>query len=294
MIREAEIRRLAGQWNVDPMIVDLDYVLGCFLASLYRQQWAQAWLFKGGTCLRKCYYADYRFSEDLDFTVTQRLYAHDLERRVTEVIRDAEEMWQIDLASRPMQVETLEDEYGKETYRVRVYYRGPLRRAGDPRAIRLDVTTAEVVVSKPVWREIIHPYSDADLLGGVTILCYGPTEILAEKVRALAGQRRYAIARDLYDLVQLTDRQPVDIAGVIKALPAKMAVKGLPATLPDLERMTGRQKDFEADWGRNLLHVLNPNAYMEFDYAWNKATGFLSEVARRSAAARPRKEGFPI
>jgi len=35
MIPEAEIRRLAGRWGVDPMIVDLDYVLGCFLASLY-------------------------------------------------------------------------------------------------------------------------------------------------------------------------------------------------------------------------------------------------------------------
>lgn len=25
-------------------------------------------IFKGGTCLRKCYFEDYRFSEDLDFT----------------------------------------------------------------------------------------------------------------------------------------------------------------------------------------------------------------------------------
>jgi predicted nucleotidyltransferase component of viral defense system len=28
-----------------------------------------SWIFKGGTCLRKCYYETYRFSEDLDFTV---------------------------------------------------------------------------------------------------------------------------------------------------------------------------------------------------------------------------------
>ena len=27
-------------------------------------------LFKGGTCLKKCYFETYRFSEDLDFTVT--------------------------------------------------------------------------------------------------------------------------------------------------------------------------------------------------------------------------------
>lgn len=28
------------------------------------------WIFKGGTCLNKCYFESYRFSEDLDFTIT--------------------------------------------------------------------------------------------------------------------------------------------------------------------------------------------------------------------------------
>lgn len=27
------------------------------------------WVFKGGTCLKKCYFETYRFSEDLNFTV---------------------------------------------------------------------------------------------------------------------------------------------------------------------------------------------------------------------------------
>ena len=29
----------------------------------------RTWVFKGGTCLRKCYYETFRFSEDLDFTI---------------------------------------------------------------------------------------------------------------------------------------------------------------------------------------------------------------------------------
>lgn len=29
-----------------------------------------SWVFKGGTCLKKCYFETYRFSEDLDFTLT--------------------------------------------------------------------------------------------------------------------------------------------------------------------------------------------------------------------------------
>jgi len=64
MIDEAELRRIARREGADPMIVDLDYALGCFLASLFRRDEAGALCFKGGTCLRKCYYAGYRFSED--------------------------------------------------------------------------------------------------------------------------------------------------------------------------------------------------------------------------------------
>src|SRR5437899_12312486 len=30
---------------------------------------SESWVFKGGTCLKKCYFETYRFSEDLDFTL---------------------------------------------------------------------------------------------------------------------------------------------------------------------------------------------------------------------------------
>jgi predicted nucleotidyltransferase component of viral defense system len=30
----------------------------------------EKWIFKGGTCLKKCYFETYRFSEDLDYTLT--------------------------------------------------------------------------------------------------------------------------------------------------------------------------------------------------------------------------------
>jgi predicted nucleotidyltransferase component of viral defense system len=71
MIAEAEIRRCAARWGVDPMVADLDYSLGWFLTAIAKAgSPADLWLFKGGTCLRKCYFEDYRFSEDLDFTAS--------------------------------------------------------------------------------------------------------------------------------------------------------------------------------------------------------------------------------
>ena len=45
-------------------------MLGWLLAGIYAQPTlSENWVFKGGTCLKKCYFETYRFSEDLDFTL---------------------------------------------------------------------------------------------------------------------------------------------------------------------------------------------------------------------------------
>ena len=70
MIDRGEILDLAGELDLRPDIVEKDYVLGWLLAGISRHpSLGSAWLFKGGTCLKKCYLETYRFSEDLDFTI---------------------------------------------------------------------------------------------------------------------------------------------------------------------------------------------------------------------------------
>lgn len=73
MILQREIIQKAEETGVPPDTVDKNWVLGHFLAELYKSRWAQEFLiFKGGTCLKKCYFSNYRFSEDLDFTLINR------------------------------------------------------------------------------------------------------------------------------------------------------------------------------------------------------------------------------
>ena len=70
MIAKQELMRLRGEWQLDVGVIEKDYVLGWVLAAIAAESaLADTWIFKGGTCLRKCYYETYRFSEDLDFTV---------------------------------------------------------------------------------------------------------------------------------------------------------------------------------------------------------------------------------
>lgn len=70
MIDRSEILEVATDLSLAPEVVEKDYVLAWLLAGIYRnEELAGAWTFKGGTCLKKCYFETYRFSEDLDFTV---------------------------------------------------------------------------------------------------------------------------------------------------------------------------------------------------------------------------------
>ena len=41
--------------------------------------------FKGGTALKRCYFSDYRFSEDLDFTLIQTIPLEELLHRFESV-----------------------------------------------------------------------------------------------------------------------------------------------------------------------------------------------------------------
>src|SRR5271154_3817842 len=70
MIDRREILEAASSFSLLPSIVEKDYVIGWMLAGINaHDELSESWVFKGGTCLKKCYFETYRFSEDLDFTV---------------------------------------------------------------------------------------------------------------------------------------------------------------------------------------------------------------------------------
>jgi predicted nucleotidyltransferase component of viral defense system len=50
-------------------VLERDYLLSWILAGIEQvQALRETLIFKGGTALKKCYFGDYRFSEDLDFS----------------------------------------------------------------------------------------------------------------------------------------------------------------------------------------------------------------------------------
>jgi len=278
MISEAEIRRVAAQKEVDPMIIDLDYSLGWFLHGLITvSKWNQSCIFKGGTCLRKCYFPDYRFSEDLDFTMIELITLGDLGKWITQIAEWITDQQGPNFLIQPTRLEIVNDEYGNETYQARIYYRGPLEWGGPPRAIKLDVTRAEIVTLPAVEKPIIHPYSDGNLFEGNHISCYSLEEIVAEKMRAIAGQRRFAVSRDIYDIYQILTLG-VDMDRVYEVLPQKFIAKELDSRQFDVRLLEKRRIEYERDWNNRLNYLIIQNK-VDFEEAWQLILNLFKQLS---------------
>ena len=256
MIDRTEILRLASELGLRAGVVEKDYVLGWVLAGIARdEELSRAWLFKGGTCLKKCFFETYRFSEDLDFTVTEPAQ---LDREFLLTRFKALGAWLYDVTGIELPAELLrfdvwDQKTGGRAGEGRLAYRGPIApRGGDLPRIKLDLTADERVVLPSVIRPVTHPYSDAPA-DGITARCYAFEELFGEKVRALAQRAR---PRDLYDVINLFRHGEFrSAAAVIRdVVSQKCSFKQIP--FPTLASLAPAQPELIGEWDNMLGHQL--------------------------------------
>jgi len=69
LISKDEILSVADETGLTPTVVEKYYILGWMLAAIHQNAaLSESWVFKGGTCLKKCYFETYRFSDGRLFT----------------------------------------------------------------------------------------------------------------------------------------------------------------------------------------------------------------------------------
>lgn len=257
------------EFTLSPNIIEKDYVLDWVLAGISsHSELGQSWIFKGGTCLRKCYFETYRFSEDLDFTVPKKDHINQeyLANAFREVAGWIYDMTGIEIPADLVRFEIYENPRGSLSSQGKIAYRGPLQPRHDPPRIKLDLTSDEVLIRDPVIREIHHPYSDRPEKG-ISIKCYDFEEIFAEKIRALGERGR---PRDLYDVVHLYRHDSInpDRAVLLDVLEKKCRFKGI--GVPTLESLENQPEhaELEAEWENMLGHQLP--ALPPFDQFWHE------------------------
>lgn len=186
MISKQEIIQQSLLNKVRPEIIEKDYVLGWILAGINNHKsLSKHWVFKGGTCLKKCYFKDYRFLEDLDFTLTKDASTHEgaIKSSLEEVCNWVYEKSGVEIKS--LRIKPFLDIQKRRipSFEGSIGYSGPQEPKGSPPSIKLDLTQSEEILDPPHLCQIFHQYSDYEeqIFRANT---YSFEEIFAEKTRA--------------------------------------------------------------------------------------------------------------
>lgn len=238
MIRKSEIKEKARKHGVPLSTIQRDYAQDILLDSLFSVCTDMA--FKGGTCIKKMYIENYRFSDDLDFTLLSDIDVKTLDEIIHDTVDLAKEKTMVEF-SRDIKVET-----NPNGYLINTYFKD-LTGGKNRIKIKMDVTESdkENIIFPFGSRMMIHQYQDAL---ESEIITYSLEEIMAEKMRSLFQRTR---PRDLYDVYQIWDR--LDIDEVVDAFDKKCKFKKIE---PNTQELESREDDFKKAWKNSLKNQL--------------------------------------
>lgn len=256
MIEQSQISKLSnrlfrenGGKRIPESVLERDYCIAWFLIGLARTPLRNKIIFKGGTALRRCYFSDYRFSEDLDFTLLDQSLTFDaLKKELEQVYKEVKLASNITFKfSRP------DDKSHMNCYTFYLSYTGPLTQ---PKEIKVDITIKEEIFFGQAEVAVLKSYDEfSDIPEGEKILVYSLQEIASEKTVALLDRARTE-PRDLYDIWYLTDNDSIDLSECLDAINKKLAHRK--KNLSEVKDEFGKKETrLESTWSTRLSHQMN-------------------------------------
>lgn len=273
MIDPAQIKTIAALAKVDPGIIEKDYVLSKALMALSQNmEFTESFVFKGGTALKKCFYPEWRFSEDIDLTATDKLKPKDVKAIFQNSVEHETELFGV-----PMRIMEF-SQYPKTgnspiTVQLKLAYDGPLRKAsGQKNNIRVDISFDEKIYNPPVNKSIFSNYND-DI--NSSIPTYALEEIIAEKLRSILQRGK---SRDYYDVWILLKNyvNDFDIKLTIEIMRKKCQDKGISDPRLDDFFQDERVEEAGRYWERGLAHQLSN--LTDFTIVIKELKNILNEV----------------
>jgi uncharacterized protein len=236
----------AGSRRLPEAVLERDYCLAWFLIALSRTPLRELLAFKGGTAIKRCYFGDYRFSEDLDFTLATESSFDEIRHELDPVFAEARR------ATGAVFRFAREDRrpHGN-SHTFYLGYEGPLPGPAGGRELKVDVTIRERLVFPLEDRVVLRGYEEyADLPDDARIRVYSLGEIMAEKVVALTDRARNE-PRDLYDVWHLVRGGHLDLADVVDAIEQKWDFRG--RKLADVrDEFVAKEPRYRKLWGPRL------------------------------------------
>jgi len=236
-----------GGRRIPEAVLERDYCLAWFLAGLSKSKLRDLLIFKGGTALKRCHFGDYRFSEDLDFTLAKRVEFAEIRAGLEEVYEQVAQASGIRFS---FEAEDRQTHVNSYTFYLR--YQGPLPTSN---TVKVDITVSEILIFPVEQLPVLRTYPEfEDVPEDRPISVYSLNEIATEKIVALQDRARNE-PRDLYDLWFLTSHSGVDIGHLIEAVTEKLRFRDKDIAGVE-DRILAKEARLKTLWDGRLGHQM--------------------------------------
>jgi len=260
------IHKNAAKYGVSPPQIEKDYIVSWLLWGISQNNMLnEVLIFKGGTCLKKMYFGNYRFSEDMDFTILPEkqdtISNKEIFDAFAEVFKELLEATGMEFS---IPVESISTHKATNSIKFNIAYIGPL--GGKGNSVKVDATRGEQLEFPIENLRVIHEYQDLSEEREFNVQCYGLNEVFIEKMVALMGR---SVPRDLYDFDYLANEEGIELQDVFREFQNKARHKAVsdkhhPENF--IKVISDKKEIFAKAWDKNLKHQMKdlPN----FEDVW--------------------------
>ena len=258
------LREFRERKNVAWETIEIDYALSWILAAISQhEKLANNIIFKGGTALKKCYFGDYRFSEDLDFSEIVTSNNEELQQDINKVIEIAKTLtnpygrFEFELTEH---VEKKPHPFNQAAYIIKVQLPWHRRQMTN---VKLEISRDEPVFFKPNVCSMLHEYGEEI---DCKLQVYSLEEIIIEKFRAILQNQERLIkkgwirsrVRDFYDLWRILGqyRSQLETAKIKENFLKKCNLKNIAFATPEQFFNEEYLGYVEKDWHEFLGRLL--------------------------------------
>ncbi len=271
MIKPGEIDKIAIAKGVRAKQIEKDYVISWVLWGIERNELLNNNLvFKGGTCLKKMHFEDYRYSEDMDFTLRDDSVSDE------DILESFKTIFEKIYEESRIKVELIDNSIDNHEASGSLKFKISYSATHGADEIKVDVTRGEIIEFDVEHRIVLNNYSDLEDEDETRIHCYSLEEVLIEKMTALMGR---TIPRDLYDFDYLIEEEGLELQGVYIEFMRKAENKGHnPKEF--INKVMPKMKTFERDWNTSLGKQMTKDDLPDFKNTWRKSSGHFKELLK--------------
>ena len=239
MIDYLQVQRLALKNNVSQEIIEKDYFIELVLFYFSKDSsLCENLVFRGGTALKKVYFPEYRFSEDLDFVIDRKKEINVYQDIVIQILQKISSDYPIKIDKRSM--------FERDRLQLFIIY-DIIPDIKGIKELKVDILQ-DYYIPKHERKRLLFSYPEFENKNSI-LKTYVLESVLCDKIGRILDVDNEP--RDLYDLWYLL-KLNLDIKIIRKEFKNKY---GYEIIIPNLLREIVKD-DYKKNWQNRLIHQM--------------------------------------